>query len=369
MYVMTEHLSRIEHALNAVLPLKADADWLSAVAGQGCFEVSPEEADRFLEPGRALLRRGGKRWRPLVSVLVCESLGGGTKADILAALTEIPHNGSLIVDDIEDSSPMRRGGKAIHLLFGTDLAVNMGNLMYFLPTMVFGKAGFSEAVTLTMMNDWLTVMRRLHLGQGYDILWHGQSGLFPGKEAYLRMCRFKTGSLASLAARLGVRAAFAPLSEENQGTQEYLKYLESAGLQSAEEETFVQCIGDAWEDMGTGFQILDDVQNLSSGIPGKNHGDDIVEGKKSYPVILHVERHKSDAERLERLFAQAAEGDRAAVDSAIALMEKSGSIDEAREKGRALLEKGKQQILSLLPEHSSRDILVSIVDQFRRKMI
>ncbi|PIE05082.1 MAG: hypothetical protein CSA76_00860, partial [Spirochaetales bacterium] len=330
---LDKYLKRVEKQLAAVLPEQVDTVWLEAAAGQSCGETEPRQADCFLEPGRALLRRGGKRWRPLVTVLTCEALGGGERADALVPLTEIPHNGSLIVDDIEDSSAVRRGGKAVHLEFGEDLAINMGNLMYFLPTLVWERADFPPEICLEMTHDWMAAMRRLHLGQGYDIFWHRESELFPEPAAYLRMCRFKTGSLASLAARLGARAALGAAGADVSGQRSVQSVAGSAsmigergGITAAAEraksgagmrgetssgiaedfsgmsedyaagrfpvsDRLVKQLGDVWEDIGTGFQILDDVQNLTTGIPGKDRGDDIVEGKKSLPVILHVQKH------------------------------------------------------------------------------
>lgn len=353
MNALNKRIDRIEKALLSVIPDKVDSSWLARVAGGDCRGASPEWADAFLEPGRELLRRGGKRWRPLVTVLTCEALGGGRAGDILAPLTEIPHNGSLIVDDIEDASLTRRGGPAIHTIFGEDLAINMGNLMYFLPTIILERTTFDGAALAAITRDWLAVMRRLHLGQGYDILWHREAGLFPDEDSYLRMCRFKTGSLASLAAILGARAA--------------------ASYKSEIDEALIQAFGGAWENLGTGFQILDDVQNLSTGIPGKDRGDDIVEGKKSLPVILHALSHPEDVSRLTGLFAEAAEktpgGDWRAVEDAIGLLESSGAIAEAREKGRELLISGRSVLKGLLPESEGRDLMLEMVDGFARKMV
>ena len=297
-------------------------------------------------------------------MLTCEALGGQRKADELAALTEIPHNGSLIVDDIEDSSLTRRGAPAIHLEFGIDLAVNMGNLMYFLPTIVFERCNFDAATTAALIRDWLAVMRRLHLGQGYDILWHRRADIYPDRDSYLRMCRFKTGSLSSLAARLGARAA---LSGQNPDTP--------MGTDSrvGVDEGLIDALAAVWEDLGAGFQVLDDVQNLSYGIPGKDKGDDIVEGKKSLPVILHATKRPEERSRLSQLFARAAEGapegDWSAVNETIDLLEESGSIRAARNEGRALLDSGRSRILSLLSENEARDLLISLVDRFRETMI
>jgi octaprenyl-diphosphate synthase len=293
-----------------------------------------------------------------VSVLTCEALGGGRSADILAALTEIPHNGSLIIDDIEDSSLTRRGAPAIHTVYGEDLAINMGNLMYFLPTIVLERSDFDENTRAKITRDWMAVMRRLHLGQGYDILWHRRNEIFPDEKSYLRMCRFKTGSLAYLAATLGVRAALAS---------------GISGKAAAAGDELAAELGGAWENLGTGFQIMDDVQNLSSGIPGKDRGDDIVEGKKSLPVILHAERAPQDIPELIRLFVEAAagapRGDWSAVEKAIGMLTSSGALNDAREKGRNLLYAGRGKISGLLPDVEGRQLMLAMVDGFVEKMV
>ena len=359
MEFLTEYISRIDNILLKTLPDPVDQSWLNRVAGQDCPEADSREADAFLEPGRDLLRRGGKRWRPMVTILTCEALGGGRYGDQFAPLTEIPHNGSLIVDDIEDSSLTRRGEPSVHLVHGVDLSINIGNLMYFLPTIVLEQSDLDESTIAAVTRDWLAVMRRLHLGQGYDIIWHRNPGMFPEESRYLRMCRFKTGSLSSLAARLGARAAAAH-QDRHTGAP-------------AINENMVEELGLAWEDLGTAFQILDDVQNLSSGIPGKDRGDDIVEGKKSLPVIMHAAERPNDRHRLAALFAEAADnapkGDWSAVEAAIELLESSGSIAAARTRGQALLDSGRGRLQALLPENEGSRLMMKLVEEFREKMV
>lgn len=87
-----------------------------------------------------LLERGGKQWRPLLGMMFAECLGRDLanyeeNKDIYFAcgLTEIVHNGSLMIDDIEDGSHMRRGDLCSHKKFGVDVAVNAGNFMYLAP--------------------------------------------------------------------------------------------------------------------------------------------------------------------------------------------------------------------------------------------
>jgi octaprenyl-diphosphate synthase len=147
-----------------------------------------------------------------------------------------------------------------------------------------------------------------------DIFWHRTPGLFPTKEEYRGMVRCKTGTLASMAAKIGFLAGGA--SEEE---------AEKAGETAA--------------NIGMGFQIIDDVINLTSGNPGKKRGDDIVEGKKSLPVLIHTEKNPDDAKVIASLMEKASrEGiDSVAVEECISLLEKSGCIKEAAIEGKKLI--------------------------------
>jgi len=344
-----EQLKRIEIVLSRILPRNIDSTWIASVVGVGMesLHVKHNWVRDLTEPGRALLRRGGKRWRSLACVLTCEALGGGSAADELIPLIEIPHNGSLIIDDIEDSAPIRRGEPAIHRIFGEDLAINMGNLMYFLPTIVLKRSNLHPTLRAAITEDWLAVMRRLHIGQGYDIIWHNKPNYFPDEEAYLQMCNFKTGSLAGLAARIGAAVA-------GTGSEEY-----------AEQEE-VKKLGCAWETLGCGFQIMDDVLNLTDGVTGKRRGDDIIEGKRSLPVIYHVERNPEDSFRLQKLFERAKktapQDDRRAIDEALELLIGSGATLRARLKGQNLLIQGRDELKKLLPDNQARFALIHLID-------
>ena len=99
--------------------------------------------------------------------------------------------------------------------------------------------------------------------------------------------------------------------------------------------------GDIASNLGIGFQIIDDVQNLTFGNPGKKRGDDIVEGKKSLPVLIHIERKPEDKAAISRLMAQAEkEGiDSPAVEECISLLKTSGCIKEAAEQGKQIIQK------------------------------
>ena len=138
----TGHLQKIEAVLDRWLPENPGASWIETVFGsQGTF-INPEQTLPLTLPGWDLLKRGGKRWRPLFMVLLAESIAGengGEAALHLTPLVEFAHTASLIHDDIEDNSDKRRGKPAIHLIYGTDTAINSATFMYFLPLTCLSK--------------------------------------------------------------------------------------------------------------------------------------------------------------------------------------------------------------------------------------
>jgi octaprenyl-diphosphate synthase len=319
-------LKNIEVTLERWLPENPSPAWAAEVF-PGLGDVNAELPRALTAPGRDLVARGGKRWRPLLLTLVCEALGGGDAALPLAPLVEFCHTASLIHDDIEDNSDERRGRPAVHLIHGVDAAINGGCFLYFLPLSCIepwaAGLGLSAAAAQDCANRvyalWAAYMRKLHLGQAMDIHWHRHCAVIPGLDEYYTMCALKTGCLARFAAELGVCAA---------GTAGAVIAPNAAGT-----------LGRAAEELGVGFQILDDVKNLTTGIPGKKRGDDIVEGKKSLPVLLFLRRYPEQREMVFRCFAAARQNGVAApeTEELIRAFEAAGVLAEAEARGRELV--------------------------------
>jgi octaprenyl-diphosphate synthase len=258
----------------------------------------------------------------------------------LTPLVEFVHTASLIHDDIEDNADLRRGKAAAHISYGLDTALNSASWLYFEAPVCLQSsqtAGLTDGQRLTFYKLYTNELRRLHLGQAMDIFWHRNAEVFPAKQEYLAMVKNKTGTLASLAAKLGCIAG---------------------GLSAEEAERF----GAIAADIGIGFQIIDDVINLTTGNPGKKRGDDIVEGKKSLPVLIHTTEHPEDKHKIADYMKEAAaKGIEApAVEQCISLLETSGCIKKAAEQGRILIEEGcarfnsdqiKELFTSMIPEN------------------
>jgi octaprenyl-diphosphate synthase len=128
------------------------------------------------------------------------------------------------------------------------------------------------------------------------------------------MCALKTGCLARFACELGAYAAGASAEAAHQ-------------------------LGEAAEKLGIGFQILDDVKNLKTGVPGKKRGDDITEGKKSLPILLYL--HKYPAKRdyvFYSFYATRTHGaDAPEVEDLIRALEGSCALAEAEKEGQAYI--------------------------------
>ncbi len=342
-YQYSIRLNKVEAELKKALPAELTGEWIKAVSGEQSPLYLPDQYNGFLKPARELLERGGKRWRPVVMLLSCELAGGGDRALPLVPLVEFPHNGSLIVDDIEDGAQWRRGGRSVHIIYGDDLAINAGNLLYYLPTYLIDRFEGDDRLKLKIHRYYSDNMRRLHLGQGFDILWHKDPSFVPTSESYEQMCRFKTGALARMSAQIGAAAG------------------------GADEEP-VNLLGRVCEDMGLGFQIMDDVMNLTKGNPGKGRGDDIVEGKKSLPVICHLEKNPADSEILGRLFKSAGEkgfeNAGAEIEEAIGILEKSGSIERARKRAEEILEKASEAVEDMYGDSAPGMIMRWMMQKF-----
>jgi len=338
----TEEIKKIEVSLQETLPQNPGGSWWDKVFPG--INPGPELARALLEPGQDLFNRGGKRWRPLLAHLVCRALGAGDAALPLLAMVEFPHNASLIHDDLEDNSDERRGKPAIHLLYGSDTAINSGSFLYFLPLPVLENWNGDLQAQIRIWKLWASHLRLLHLGQSLDIAWHreggrdfgdGSTAYIPSPEEYMLMCGLKTGSLAQFAALLGAEIA---------GTAGIpgAAAVSAADVISLDKE-FMASLGEAAQKLGVGFQILDDVKNLTTGIPGKKRGDDVVEGKKSLPVLLFLQKNEGNTtERpqfIRRCFAAAKAGGAAVpeVEELIGALEEAGALTEAEKRGKALI--------------------------------
>jgi len=177
------------------------------------------------------------------------------------------HNASLLIDDIEDNSHLRRGVPCAHLIYGTASTINSANFMYFEAMQECLK--LPSAYAHSALELFLVELKRLHEGQALDIYWRDAS-LCPTEAEYMSMVRDKTGGLFRLAIGL---------------------------MQCCSTVTFD--FTDIVNTMADYFQILDDYLNLKATKyhVNKSYCEDITEGKFSFPIIHAIQvshsRHDS----------------------------------------------------------------------------
>lgn len=332
----------IDKEIERVFP-RSCTKWLSFALGKPryCFDretIQQGMVNQIWE----FLDRGGKRWRPALMMSACKACGGSErKALHFAPFVELIHEGTLLVDDVEDNADTRRGKPAMHKIYGVDAAINNGNAMYFIPLVILYRNTnrLNKKQLLQIYNLYSEEMLRLSVGQAMDIHWHKGAKSNISEKAYLQMCAYKTGVLARLAAKLG-----AILANANE------KKIEALGK-------FGECIGVA-------FQIQDDILNIApkSKRWGKDIGEDISEGKRTLLVIRALQRlPKKDAKELLAILNSHTKNKKK-VKRAITLIKKSGAIDYAKRKAKSIVENAWNELENILPENEGKKELKAFAD-------
>ncbi|WP_438822265.1 polyprenyl synthetase family protein [Kineococcus terrestris] len=205
---------------------------------------------------RHLVRAGGKRVRPLLTLLASH-LGDPSRPEVVraAVVVELTHLASLYHDDVMDSAPTRRGAPAAHVVWGNSVAILTGDLLFARASNVVAELG-PEAVRIQA-----STFERLCLGQLRETV-----GPQPGEdpvEHHLGVLRDKTASLIATAGRFGALFGGAPPA----AVEAMVRY---------------------GEDVGVAFQLADDVLDLTSDTEdsGKRPGTDLREGVPTLPVLL-----------------------------------------------------------------------------------
>jgi len=284
-----------------------------------------------------LLDRGGKRFRPALTFLACECVGG-KKEDALgaAAAIELLHNMTLVHDDIEDQSELRRGKPCIHKIYGVPSAINAGDAMLI---KVFEIANSSNIPAESCQRLVARIAER-----AYEITW-GQAFEFSMRERknfteenVIRLLRYKTGALTGLSTEGGAIAGG--------GSKEQLEIL-----------------GEFGETVGIAFQIVDDLLNITGDVKeyGKEIGGDIREGKKTILAAHLLKAATSEDKKTFGRLLGKKNVKRNEIRKVIALYEKYDSTGYAKTRAEAFLENA-MKVLSKLPLSEARNNLSSIAD-------
>ncbi|GET87907.1 polyprenyl synthase, putative [Leishmania tarentolae] len=275
--------SYVHGALEEVYPLAASDSWVSEnVLGRYAMKRGVP-ADKICEtlfrPVRSIIDRGGKSWRSLILVSCCNALSRQYfDCRRYIAVAELLHVGSLIIDDIQDNSVVRRGGKCVHVEYDVATAINAGTACYFMGPRAARIHELPPEKASRIYQLYFDVLLAGHAGQGLDI--YRLDYLMPEVvetgdastllDALNAIHTYKTGgAVAALCAMACVLCDTpAPLSEA----------VEQFGLA-----------------LGLAFQIVDDALNIR-GFEGnlKEEAEDIKDGKITYPIAIAMGRLEAE---------------------------------------------------------------------------
>lgn len=254
---------------------------------------------------------------------------------VLGAIKDIVgdlHNASLLIDDIEDNSKLRRGIPVAHSIFGVPSVINCANYVYFL-ALEKCQALHNPAAMQVFVGELLN----LHRGQGYDILWRDLVRC-PTEDEYLSMVQDKTGGIFRLA--VGLLKAFST----DHSNDDFTKLV---------------------NDLAMYFQIRDDFINLADEeyMKSKSFCEDITEGKFSFPIVHAIRQETSHTAQLICILKQRTNDDDVKR-YAQSLMKDMGSLDYTREKCSAL----KQEIVDEVHKFGGNAMLIKLIDMLHTQL-
>ncbi|KAL4931769.1 FPP/GGPP synthase family protein [Aspergillus undulatus] len=249
--------------------------------------------------------------------------------EIIKRVVGLLHVASLLIDDIEDSSKLRRGFPVAHSIFGIPQTINSANYAYFQ-----AQSEVLELRNCEAFRIFTEELLRLHRGQGMDLYWR-DSLTCPSEAEYLEMVGNKTGGLFRLAIK----------------------------LIQLESDVKIDCVPIV-DLLGIIFQIRDDYQNLQCDQYARNKGfgEDITEGKFSYPIVHSIRSSGSNLELLNILRQKT--DDEAVKRYTIQILENTGSFEYTRQKVKDLTATARGMLNDLEARNGTRGAggLGSILD-------
>lgn len=343
---LTEKAPLIDKTIEKYIPRKFTRDAVLFKVDPPKFCCNLETLNKAIaEPIWDMLDRGGKRWRPSLFLLICEALGKNADWCLdFAIIPEVVHNGTLVIDDIEDSSEVRRGKPCTYKIFGLDIAVNAGNAMYYLPLLplIEQKDSISAEKLGDIYEVYVLEMINLSIGQAMDIAWHRSLANADGirEEDYLQMCAYKTGTLARMSAKI-------------------------AAVIAGGDNELVAKLGTFAESIGVAFQMQDDILDLTGAEFAKNKGGlgmDITEGKRTLMVIRTLKTAEpKDANRLIEILNMHTKEQKLR-DEAIAIMQKYNVMEYVRRKADEMVEESWREVDKLLKPSAGKEKLKAFAE-------
>lgn len=263
-------------------------------------QYESKEPKNLYEPIHYILDLGGKRIRPVLTLMAAEIFDADYKKALPAALAvEVFHNFSLVHDDIMDDAPLRRGKETVHEKWDLNTGILSGDAMLILAYQYFEQ--YEPAVFRDLAKLFSKTALEVCEGQQWDVDFEKRNDVTIPE--YLKMIQYKTAVLVAAAMKMG--AIIAETSSEN-----------------------ADLIYDFGLNLGLAFQLQDDYLD-AFGNPetfGKQVGGDIIENKKTYLYLKAMAfSNEKDSAELTRLFSIHPEDSSEKIEVVKALFNSSGA--------------------------------------------
>ena len=298
--------------------------------------ITEHKPQTLYNPAKYVLVAGGKRIRPVITLLACEAVGGEANNALHAgAGIEILHNFTLVHDDIMDHAETRRGRLTVHKKWDENVAILSGDalLAFAYRALLRTKSTRIQEISKIFTEGVVTICE----GQTLDKEFETRHRVHVNE--YLMMIEKKTGKLVSIAAQVGALIGNAAVSD--------LEALRRYG-----------------EYVGRAFQIQDDLLDIIADEKefGKTIGGDLVEGKKTFLLLEALRRAKGEQKKmLQRIFTNGGVP-RKQVAAFRLIYEETGAIDSAKKRIENDITEAKNQ-LSTLPASAARETLRWMTDK------
>lgn len=233
---------------------------------ESAFEsyVYGESPQELYEPIRYIMSLGGKRIRPLLTLVTAGLFTENWQKALSPAMAvEVFHNFTLMHDDIMDQAPLRRGKATVHSKWDINRAILSGDVMLVAAYELLSR--IEEKYLKAAIKRFNRTAAEVCEGQQLDMLFAEKQGVT--KEDYLEMIRLKTSVLVGFAMELG-------------------------GISSGADEATCRELYTIGENLGMGFQQTDDILDVYADpeLFGKQVGGDIIENKKTWLLLRAVEK-------------------------------------------------------------------------------
>jgi geranylgeranyl diphosphate synthase type I len=284
------------------------------------------------------IKSGGKRLRPFLLIKSSEMFGGNLRRALpAAAAVELVHNFSLVHDDIMDNDDMRHSVQTVHKHYGMPLAILAGDILFskaFELLAVHGRAkGISEKAICEMVAKLSSACIQVCEGQATDVHMASMNDeLSIDSPQYINMISKKTAALFELSCALGVL---------------------SAPNSSAIDVERLSWFG---RNIGIAFQLVDDLIGITGDpkLTGKAVGNDLREGKKTYPILLALRNAKGEnRSKILKIFGRknASASD---LKEAVGTISTIGIDQEIRLAARTHIEKAVQSLADYVDSEAKR---------------